>query len=44
MVPYALAIAAGALLVIGLERSAADAKHRNPLEFHPLEETSVPPR
>jgi prepilin peptidase CpaA len=44
MVPYALAIAAGALLVIGLERTAADARHPDPLKFHPLAEPAAPPR
>lgn len=36
MVPYALAIAAGGLLVIGLQRSAAEPSRPNPLEFHPI--------
>lgn len=36
MVPYALAIAAGAMLVIALARTAADARHPDPLKFRPL--------
>lgn len=35
-VPYAVAIAAGALLVIAVERQAAAERHPNPLEFRPL--------
>jgi prepilin peptidase CpaA len=40
VVPYALAIAAGGMLVIGLQRSAADTRPANPLEFRPLAEVS----
>jgi prepilin peptidase CpaA len=36
MVPYALAIAAGGLLVIALQRTAADARRASPLDYRPL--------
>jgi prepilin peptidase CpaA len=35
VVPYALAIAAGGLLTIVLARTAADARHPDPLQFRP---------
>ena len=41
VVPYALAIAAGALLVIAWQRSADKARHPNPLEFRPVAGTPV---
>jgi prepilin peptidase CpaA len=44
VVPYAVAIAAGGLLVIALQRTGTDNRRPSPLEFRPLASADVAPR
>ena len=43
-VPYAVAIAAGALFLLAFQHEAAAARHPNPLEFHSLGKAPGTPR